>query len=155
MYYFSKTTNGFYSPLLHGTNIPQDCVEITDEQHAALLEGQSGGRNIVADAGGYPVLQDPPAPTPDQLKAWNVAAIQAEMDRQAQAKGYDNIISACTYAMQPMGAPFQAEGAAFVAWRSQVWSQAYTMLAQVEAGTQPMPTPAQAVAIMPKLELPA
>jgi hypothetical protein len=95
-----------------------------------------------------------PGPTPEQLVAQVEAAIQAELDRQAQAKGYDSILSACTYAMQPANAPFQAEGAAFVTWRSAVWHQARVALAAVQAGTKPMPTPAEAVAAMPALVLP-
>jgi hypothetical protein len=89
-----------------------------------------------------------------QAIAANSAAIQAELDRQAQAKGYDGIISACSYAAQPEGAPFQSEGAAFLNWRSAVWSHAYSVLADVEAGNVPMPTPAEAVAQMPALVLP-
>lgn len=93
-------------------------------------------------------------PSKEQQIAANTAALQAELDRQAQAKGYDNIISACSYAAQPPGAPFQAEGAAFLKWRSDVWSQAYVTLGEVEAGTRPMLTPEEAVTAMPALVLP-
>ena len=113
------------------------------------------GHLTIAGPGGIPVLQDPPPPTQqDQINA-NTAAIQAELDRQARLKGYDNILSACTYAAQPQGAAFQAEGAAFLAWRADVWQQAYATLAQVKAGTASMPTPSQAVAAMPALVLPS
>lgn len=57
--------------------IPPDAVEITPEQHAALIEGQSTGKRIVADADGYPVLQDPPQLTPEQLRANALARIDA------------------------------------------------------------------------------
>jgi len=89
------------------------------------------------------------APTFDQLIAANTAAIQSALDAQAVAKGYDSIISACSYAAQASGEPFQAEGAAFLTWRSDVWTQAYATLADVEAGTVPMPTPEEAVSQMP------
>ena len=61
---YSKSTNGFYHPAIHGDNIPADAVEITCEQHAALLAGQSAGKIIAADADGFPVLQDPPPAPP-------------------------------------------------------------------------------------------
>lgn len=61
--YYSKSTGGFYLPEIHGDNIPDDAVEITSEEHAALLAGQSSGKVITADASGAPVLTDP-APTP-------------------------------------------------------------------------------------------
>jgi hypothetical protein len=95
-----------------------------------------------------------PTPTAGEQIAINAAAIQAELDRQAQAKGYDNIVSACSYAAQTAGDPFQAEGAAFLSWRSIVWLHAHDVLAQVQAGTVPMPTPVEAVAAMPALVLP-
>ena len=75
--FYSKTTGGFYVREIHGDNIPADAVEITAEQHAALLQGQSGGKLITADENGYPVLIDPPVPTTEQL----AATARAERDR--------------------------------------------------------------------------
>lgn len=67
--FFSPTTSGFYSPEIHGSAIPADAVEITADEHVALLAGQSAGKRIVAGPGGRPVLADPPAPSPEQLQA--------------------------------------------------------------------------------------
>lgn len=75
--FYSKTTGGFYTREIHGDNIPADAVEITPEQHAALLQGQSEGKVIAADENGYPILQDPPQPTPEQL----AATARAKRDR--------------------------------------------------------------------------
>lgn len=75
--FYSKTTGGFYDTAIHGDNIPADAVEITTEEHAALLQGQSEGKVITADENGYPILQDPPQPTPEQL----AATARAERDR--------------------------------------------------------------------------
>lgn len=61
--FYSKSTGGFYDAAIHGDNIPADAVEITTEEHAALLAGQGQGKRIVADAQGRPMLADPPAPT--------------------------------------------------------------------------------------------
>ena len=57
--FYSPSTKGFYDTTIHGANIPSDAVEITAEQHAALLEGQSNGQQIVPDANGRPILVDP------------------------------------------------------------------------------------------------
>lgn len=46
MKYYSKSTRGFYCPEIHGENIPEDAIEISDEEHNALLEGQSSGLEI-------------------------------------------------------------------------------------------------------------
>lgn len=73
--YYSKQTGGFYAQEIHGDNIPSDAVEITAEQHAELLHGQSEGKWIEADENGYPTLVDPPAPTVEQL-AGQVRAVR-------------------------------------------------------------------------------
>ena len=62
--YFSKSTNGFYSREIHGNNIPDDAIEITSKEHAALLAGQAEGKRIVPDEQGRPVLADPPPAPP-------------------------------------------------------------------------------------------
>jgi len=67
--FYAKSTGGFYDEAIHGDNIPADAVEITTEEHAALLEGQSQGKIIAADKNGKPVLKDPPPPTAEELQA--------------------------------------------------------------------------------------
>jgi hypothetical protein len=158
--FYSASKNAWFAPELRGDyeqagTWPADAKEYSDDVYAAFRDRQEpDGKVMQADANGDPVLVDAPAPSVDDLTKQNIAAIQAEMDRQAQAKGYDNIMSACTYAALPAGAPFQAEGAAFLAWRSQVWAKAYSDLDAINAGTMTMPTPEQAVASMPALVLP-
>lgn len=75
------------------------------------------------------------------------AGVQSHLDGEAQAKGYDNIISACSYAAAPN--PFQAEAVSFVTWRGDVWAYCYQELAKVQAGTRPMPTIEQIIAELP------
>lgn len=67
--YFSPSTGGFYTPEIHGENMPRDVVEITAERHAELLEGQSLGKVIAAGAGGLPVLVEPPKLTAKEQAA--------------------------------------------------------------------------------------
>ncbi|MES1979719.1 MAG: hypothetical protein V4451_16895 [Pseudomonadota bacterium] len=92
--------------------------------------------------------EDPEEPT-IAPEAKLTRAIQDTLDQAARDKGYDNILSACSYAALPAGAPFQAEGAAFLVWRSAVWTKAYAVLADVQGGKRPMPTLEQALAEMP------
>jgi hypothetical protein len=81
---YSQSTNGFYDEAIHGDAIPEDAVEITVEEHAALIEGQSQGKLITADENGKPVLQDRPAPTKAELlataEAQRAAAYREEAD---------------------------------------------------------------------------
>lgn len=61
MIYYSKTTRGFYCKEIHGTNIPSDAVQITNERQANLMNEQSQGKQIVPDENGYPIAIVPPA----------------------------------------------------------------------------------------------
>ena len=83
--HYSPSHNSFYLPEIHGDNIPTDAVEITEAEHAALLEGQAQGKRIVADENGYPVLQDPPALTLDEAKQVKLAEINAVCDAEIGA----------------------------------------------------------------------
>lgn len=81
--HYSASTGGFYTTEIHGGIIPSDAVEITAEEHAALLAGQSAGKRIVSDAAGRPVLADPPPPAPptvEELRAMRAAAYRDEAD---------------------------------------------------------------------------
>lgn len=57
--FYSATTKGFYDPAIHGNNIPADAVEITTEEYTDLLDGQVGGKQIVPDENGRPILVNP------------------------------------------------------------------------------------------------
>lgn len=71
--FFSASTGGFYATEIHGENMPFDVVEITAEQHSALIEGQSDGKVITSDGNGFPILIDPVI-TPEQLQQQTNAA---------------------------------------------------------------------------------
>jgi hypothetical protein len=95
--FYSRSTGGFYSEDVHGPRLlegeggelvdnpqcgmPADVVEISDEAHAELLAGQSGGKRITANEDGYPVLADPPPPTSAEVAAgerqWRDRELQA------------------------------------------------------------------------------
>jgi hypothetical protein len=78
--FYASSTRGFYNSAVHST-IPDDAVPITEEAHAALIDGQSEGNQIVPGPDGYPILAAPPAPTPEQI----LAAERAQMNPFAAA----------------------------------------------------------------------
>jgi hypothetical protein len=91
--------------------------------------------------------------------------IQAALDTMAQSHGYDDIKSACAYAAPAavvastdpnfaLCEKFRLEGNALQIWMSLTWAACYAYLATVNAGTNPMPTPAQAVAMIPAFTWP-
>lgn len=94
----------------------------------------------------------PPPPTTEQIVEGFKAAIQQQLDASAQAKGYDSIVSACSYA--GYANDFQAEAVAFGVWRASVWTYGYAELDKVIAGTRPLPTIAEILAELPALVLP-
>lgn len=57
--FYSRTTGGFYVTEIHGENIPQDAVEITQKLYVELLEAQAAGKQIASDIHGRPILLDP------------------------------------------------------------------------------------------------
>ena len=56
--YFNPDDIAFYSSELY-SNIPSQAVPLSDEQYIALLNGQTQGKQIIADKIGNPVLIDP------------------------------------------------------------------------------------------------
>lgn len=81
------------------------------------------------------------------------SAVQCHMDETARERGYDNILSLCTYATSPT-AKFATEGQAGVDWRDAVWDYCYAQMAEFEAGTREIPTPEQLVAELPAFTWP-
>lgn len=77
-------------------------------------------------------------------------AVQHVLDAKAQELLYDNCLSVCSY-IDTGVARFDAEGRAFRAWRSQVWSKGYEILAQVQSGERDIPTEAELIAELPEL----
>ena len=74
-----------------------------------------------------------PEPTRQQYIDLVAATLQAEMDKDAQSLGYDTVVTAITYAEEPLVPQFQVDGQSFRAWRSAVWAYAYETLAAYEA----------------------
>lgn len=145
MKYFTKPDGSIWAFELDGSQdnlITADMVAISDAALAALRE-----------------------PTPAQVQAANEVAIQTALDAKAQSRGYTDIKSACAYASTVPSVPsananfavcekFRLEGNALQSWMSLTWATAYAYLATVTAGTNPMPTAAEAVAMIPAFTWP-
>lgn len=73
-YVFRPKTGAFYSELLEADyraagTWPGFFVRVTDEDYRNLMDGLAQGKMIVPNKQCYPVLQEPPAPTRDELIA--------------------------------------------------------------------------------------
>lgn len=85
---------------------------------------------------------EPPPPPPPTVADFD-AALTSHFDSTAQARRYDNRITCMVRAGFP--GPFQAEGIAFATWCDTCNAAAYELMAEVQAGTRPLPETTQAL----------
>lgn len=151
---YSATTRGFYEEdLSQYATVPGDLVEVSADEHMALLTGQSDGKVIAPDANGRPALFDPPPPAEEQVIRSYEKAVQAFMDQTAKDHGYDSVATAVSYADEPAVKKFQDDGRAFREWRSLVWAYCYAQLDAYKAGTVEKPTIEQLISELPSLSI--
>jgi len=81
-------------------------------------------------------------------------AMQAHLDQTAQERGYDGILSLCSYATSA-NARFGPEGQAGVTFRDAVWAFGYGLIDEIQAGTRPVPTAEELVAALPSIVWPS
>lgn len=97
-FYYSATTGGFYASDIHNA-MPADVVEITNEQHQALLVAQAAGSRIQPDDSCHPIAVAPKPPTLEQIKASLCASIDAARDSAYADIGGNNAGRIQEYAM--------------------------------------------------------
>lgn len=105
----------------------------------------AAGYQIVMTNGAWASVLKPdpggnPVPTEPGISQANIVqAAQSRLDKFAQTRNYDNILSACSYATSTVSR-FANEGQYCVMMRDRTWETLYSMLAEYQAGTRPMPT---------------
>lgn len=85
----------------------------------------------------------------DDIKQKMIARVQLHLDTDAKLLGYDNILSACSYAAGTTSNKYKTEGISFLNWRSNVWDHCYQVLADVQAQLIPIPTEAELIQGLP------
>lgn len=114
-----------------------------------LIEAKQGGIGWLWDGETLTTAPPVPPPTVDDC----TIALTAHLDTVAKQRRYDNRITCMVRAGFP--GPFQAEAIAFATWCDGCNLTAYTLLAEVQAGTRPMPETTQAlIDVMPAMVWP-
>ena len=87
----------------------------------------------------------------DKVQEELTAIVQDYMDKAVMVRGYDGILSACSYVDTGVE-KFDTEGAKCREWRSAVWAKCYEVLDEVLQGNRAIPTAEELLTILPKLE---
>lgn len=125
---------------------------------ARYVGGQVDPKSLQVSGGSW---EDPGAPTLEDLQEEFLKATQARLtglvqgvlDREAQTRGYESILSLCTYATSTVDR-FRAEGQAGVNWRDACWMLGYQLVAEVRAGLRAVPTNDELLAMLPPMVWP-
>lgn len=119
---------GFYDDEI--SQIPAGAVKISDEEYKKALSLNLNHYNKESKT-----FFRPP-PTNEELfnkaKSEFISKIDALLNKEAQNKGYDNIVSAVSYAGYDNA--FKAEAIAFGKWRAEIWTWGYGVMAKVKSG---------------------
>lgn len=78
--YWSSETGGFYDSRINKV-LPDGAVEISVEYREQLIKGMQERRVVVANAEGYPILEDPQPPSAEELAAVERAWRDTELQR--------------------------------------------------------------------------
>lgn len=107
-------------------------------------------QDVAIGVTGQVVPPAPVPPVPPDPKVVYVAQAQRLLDNFAKERGYDGILSACTYATSATER-FRVEGQRCVELRDAMWAKLYEILGQVESGARALPANFEDIAT----ELPA
>ena len=98
----------FYDPEIN-PEIPEGALELTDEEHRALLEAQSSGKVIAPDESGAPVAADPPPPTPEETAKQQAQELYATLQRRAVMQAVPFEDDATAYTLAPVCPDWKAD----------------------------------------------
>jgi len=110
--------------------IYKDYPTNTDEFKKAVQSSEVKGNTYVIS---YKIVSK----NLEELTALFKEKTQELLDTKAREKGYDDILSACSYAGYDND--FRAEGEAFGIWRAKVWKYGYGLLNTIAEGKHKMP----------------
>ena len=126
-----------------------DWCNATQQGHIEEIDWKAGKPD--AERRFLIVANAPYVETPEQTQARYTQAAQDALDVFARTRGYDGIMSACSYA-NSTDAQFLLEAEYCIILRDHTWRRAYAILAAVLAGTMEMPSVEAFLAMLPVSE---
>lgn len=129
------------------------------------MRGEDRPAPIVFDSAAAPVesiarpVRVPDIPADDTAEAplmqRAIVAVQDRLDTFARTRGYDSMLSACSY-MASAVAQFSGEAAYCISARDDTWAACFQIQTDVMAGTRSMPTTVEEIlAELPALVWPS
>lgn len=131
--------------LAEGESIAEYNPPQLDPKLQHVLPRQPVTGNVVE----FDVIDNPNAA--EHIKTQKIQVIQDHLDSGARTKGYSNILSAVSYAVDH-ASPFFNEAVAYAQWRSQCWAKGFEILNAVERKEIPIPTDPELIALLPSLK---
>ena len=119
-------SEGWTEPCTGFTFVPDD-LQCFQADTLAELQQVAAAAGVTLDDGRVISVAEQPTPSIEDYER----AVEDVLQECAAAHRYDDIVSACSYAA--VENPFQAESAAILQWRGNVWAWCYGLLADSPA----------------------
>lgn len=150
---FILFTNGIlsarYDSAINST-IPDEAIEVDDALFFQTINENDCVWSLVDGVVVKKPIEIKPE-TPEQIIARLEGAIDRYLDAQAQSFRYESIRTMVTYENDP-NPKFNAEGVGAKEFRSAVYTLGVNLIGEVQSGLREVPTEAELLALMPKLE---
>ena len=127
-------------------NYPPDAALWCNENDAYIEEIESVGEVRRFQIVGIP--EPTQEELEERLQATMTDAVQVALDNFAKTRGYDGIMSACSYS-NSTDAQFKLEADYCIQLRDTTWRMGYAILAEVKAGNRPVPSVEELIAELP------
>lgn len=140
-----------YTVNANPTELPDDCGWEADSHDFLEIVGVLDEQDVTNHPERY--LHYIPSWYFPRVEKQYIDAIQEHMDKTAQAHGYDNIFTVCSYATS--GVPrYKAEAVACVDWRDRVWTFSNDYLNRVKTGEAEIVSVDEFITMLPKIVWP-
>jgi hypothetical protein len=126
--FFTSAPIAFYDSEIN--LIPENAIEITEDQWANLLIDQNNGKIIQADSEGKPITIAQNEKTKDQISKNISEKIQIVLDAFAKSWSYDSITTAASYILST-NQQFAIEAKELIKWRDTVWEWAIPQIKNI------------------------